>query len=119
MKPVASVKPVRRLEKGHRPGFKAHAPIAPLAGYAQDVPEHESRDAFPPVRGARPHRFDLAVRGVQFLDRAAPDERTIFPDGPERDIRFPEPLEIERMTDCAGAFTTRSSSLTLNSPLTT
>ena len=55
------------------------------------------RHALPAMRRRRPHRLDLAVRGVELLERAAPGERPVRPGGPERDVSAPQPVEIERV----------------------
>src|SRR4051812_40286983 len=44
-----------------------------------------------------PHRFNFSVGVVQLLQRTAPDETTVIPCGPERDLRVAQTVQIQGM----------------------
>jgi hypothetical protein len=55
------------------------------------------RDALAQVRVRRAHRLDLGVRLVELLDGTAAHQFGALPDGPERDLRPEQAVEVERV----------------------
>ena len=56
-----------------------------------------ARNALPQVAAGRAHRFDFSVLGIQLLQGAAARQRSGFPHAPERNFRFAQSIQVERV----------------------
>src|SRR5450432_4761586 len=101
-KPRPLVKPAGRLEPRLHPRLQAQATIPTPARFLEDVMKHRGRDTFAQMPRHRPHRLDLAVVCVQFLERAATEQFAILPDTPERHLRSAQSLDRQRMHTLRG-----------------
>src|SRR4051812_11780189 len=66
-----SVKSSGRLEVVHRSCFQAQPAVAAPLCLGDDLLKEHVADAFPQVGFGGAHRFDFAMPGIQFLQRAA------------------------------------------------
>ena len=94
---VARIELTRRLETSLRPGLQTQPPITAALRFPENVPQHRRCYAFAQMACGGPHRLDLALARVQFLERAATEEFPVFPHAPEGDLRSSQSLERERM----------------------
>ena len=67
-----------RRERFHRSRLHTQPPITAPSGFRDDVIQHRLRHAFPQMPRRGPHRLDLALPRVEFLERAAAEKLAAF-----------------------------------------
>ena len=94
MKAVRFIERQRRNEGLRRTGLQRQSSIFPLARLRYDMCQHHRARAFAQMVCVGPHRLNLAMIGLKFLERATAGKAIAVPDRPEGDIRRIQPLEI-------------------------
>lgn len=94
---VAGVEGPGGSEDGLRASLQAEATVGAAAGLVHDRLEDAAADAFAQVRRHGAHGFDLPVRMLERLQRAAAKELPSFPGGPHRDAGLAQRVERQGM----------------------
>ena len=77
LKPGSRIQLTRRLKLRHRTGLQTQPPIPASFRFAHNVIKDGARDAFAQMFCDRPHRLDLAMPRIEFLQCAAAEQLTI------------------------------------------
>jgi hypothetical protein len=91
------VKPASRFKILHGTCFQVQPAITSFPGFRDDVLKNPRCNTLSQVLARGPHRFDLAMVGIQFLKRPAPCQFSSVPRTPEGYVTLAQPAQVQCM----------------------